>query len=43
VGDPGDPLERFRLWLADQKILDAAAEAALRSQVEAEVAAAVKS
>ena len=31
-----DPLERLRRWLANQKVLDAAAEAALRSDVEAE-------
>jgi TPP-dependent pyruvate/acetoin dehydrogenase alpha subunit len=35
-----DPLERFRQWLANQKILDAAAEAALRAEVEAEADAA---
>jgi TPP-dependent pyruvate/acetoin dehydrogenase alpha subunit len=35
-----DPLERLRRWLANQKILDAAAEAALRSDVEAEADAA---
>ena len=35
-----DPLDRLRKWLANQKILDAAAEAALRSEVEAEADAA---
>jgi TPP-dependent pyruvate/acetoin dehydrogenase alpha subunit len=35
-----DPVERFRQWLAHQKIVDAAADAALRSQVEAEADAA---
>jgi pyruvate dehydrogenase E1 component alpha subunit len=35
-----DPVERFRQWLARQKIVDAAAEAALRGQVEAEADAA---
>ena len=35
-----DPLERVRTWLASQKMLDAAAEAALRREVDAEVDAA---
>jgi pyruvate dehydrogenase E1 component alpha subunit len=35
-----DPLERLRRWLANQKILDAAAEATLRGEVEAEADAA---
>jgi len=35
-------LDRVRTWLAGQKLLDAAAEAALRREVDAEVAAAFK-
>jgi pyruvate dehydrogenase E1 component alpha subunit len=42
VGEPGDPLERVRAWLAGQKLLDAAAEAALRREIDAEIAAAFK-
>jgi len=42
VTEPGDPLDRVRTWLAGQKLLDAAAEAALRREVDAEVAAAFK-
>lgn len=40
LGD-GEPFERLRAWLASEKILDAAAEAALRTEVEGEVRAAV--
>jgi len=37
----GDPLDRVRAWLAGQNLLDAAAEAAVRREVEAEVDAAL--
>jgi pyruvate dehydrogenase E1 component alpha subunit len=37
----GEPFERLRSWLAAEKILDAAAEAALGAEVEGEVRAAV--
>lgn len=36
VGEKDDALDRLRLWLAGEKILDAAAERTLRSEVEAE-------
>jgi len=39
VAETGDPLERVRTWLASQNMLDAAAEATLRREVEAELAA----
>lgn len=39
VAETGDPLERVRTWLANQNMLDAAAEATLRREVEAELAA----
>jgi pyruvate dehydrogenase E1 component alpha subunit len=39
LAETGDSLERFRNWLASQKMLDAAAEATLRREVEAELAA----
>jgi pyruvate dehydrogenase E1 component alpha subunit len=39
LAETGDPLERVRTWLASQKLLDAAAEATLRREVEAELAA----
>jgi len=38
-----DPFDRLRGWLAGQKVLDAAGETALRREVDAEVAAALKS
>ena len=38
--EAGDPLERFRAWLAGQNIADAGADAALRAEVGAEVDAA---
>jgi TPP-dependent pyruvate/acetoin dehydrogenase alpha subunit len=37
VAENSDPLERVKLWLAGEKILDAAAESALRGEVEAEL------
>ena len=40
LGEAGDPIERLQRWLAGQKILDAAAEAALRRDVDAEADAA---
>jgi TPP-dependent pyruvate/acetoin dehydrogenase alpha subunit len=40
LGD-GDPIARLGAWLATEKVLDAAAEAAMRKEVEAEVRAAV--
>jgi TPP-dependent pyruvate/acetoin dehydrogenase alpha subunit len=40
LAEAGDPLERVRGWLASQNIADAAAEAALRREVGAEVDAA---
>ena len=42
IGEPGDPLERVRAWLADQKLLDAGAEAALRREIDAEITAAFR-
>ena len=39
VAATGDPLERVRTWLASQNMLDAAAEATLRREVDAELAA----
>ena len=39
VAETGDPLDRVRTWLASQNMLDAAAEATLRREVEAEIAA----
>jgi TPP-dependent pyruvate/acetoin dehydrogenase alpha subunit len=42
VGEPDDPLERVRAWLAGQKLLDAAAEAALRREIDAEMEAAFR-
>jgi TPP-dependent pyruvate/acetoin dehydrogenase alpha subunit len=42
IGEPGDPLERVRAWLADQKLLDAGAEAALRRDIDAEITAAFR-
>ncbi len=39
LAETGDPLERVRTWLASQNMLDAAAEATLRREVEAELAA----
>jgi pyruvate dehydrogenase E1 component alpha subunit len=41
VLDEGEPFERLRAWLAVEKILDAGAEAALRTEVEAEIRAAL--
>jgi pyruvate dehydrogenase E1 component alpha subunit len=41
LSETGDPLDRVRSWLAGQKILDPAAEGALRREVEAEVEAAL--
>jgi TPP-dependent pyruvate/acetoin dehydrogenase alpha subunit len=40
LGD-GEPFERLRAWLATEKILDVAGEAALRAEVEGEIRAAV--
>jgi len=40
VAENGDPLDRVRTWLGGQKILETAAESALRREVEAEVDAA---
>jgi pyruvate dehydrogenase E1 component alpha subunit len=40
LAEKSDPLDRVRSWLAAQKILDTAAEAALRREVDAEVDAA---
>jgi 2-oxoisovalerate dehydrogenase E1 component alpha subunit len=37
----GDPIARLSAWLAAEKVLDAAAETAMRGEVEAEVRAAV--
>ena len=42
IAEPGDPLDRVRSWLAGQKLLDAAADAALRREIDAEIAAAFK-
>jgi pyruvate dehydrogenase E1 component subunit alpha len=41
VAETGDPLDRVRTWLASQNMLDAAAEGALRHDVEAELDAAL--
>ena len=41
IAETGDPLPRVRQWLASQNMLDAAAESALRHEVDAEVAAAL--
>jgi pyruvate dehydrogenase E1 component alpha subunit len=41
VAEADDPIARVRTWLASQKILDAAAESALRREVDAEIAAAL--
>jgi len=38
VDEKSDPLDRVKLWLAGEKILDAAAESALRREVDAEAA-----
>ena len=38
---PGDPLPRVRQWLVSQNMLNAAAESALRHEVDAEVGAAL--
>jgi TPP-dependent pyruvate/acetoin dehydrogenase alpha subunit len=40
IAEPGDPLERVRTWLAGQKLLDGAAESALRREIDAEIGAA---
>jgi pyruvate dehydrogenase E1 component alpha subunit len=40
LGD-GEPFERLRSWLAAEKILDGAGEAALRAEIEAELRAAL--
>jgi pyruvate dehydrogenase E1 component alpha subunit len=40
VSESADPLERVRVWLAGQTIVDGAADAALRREVAAEAAAA---
>jgi TPP-dependent pyruvate/acetoin dehydrogenase alpha subunit len=40
IAEPGDPLERVRRWLAGQKLLDGAAESALRREIDAEIGAA---
>ncbi len=40
LAETGDPLDRLRLWLAGQNILDAAAEGALRREVDEEADAA---
>jgi TPP-dependent pyruvate/acetoin dehydrogenase alpha subunit len=37
----GDPLDRVRDWLASQSMVDAAAEGALRREVDTEVDAAL--
>jgi TPP-dependent pyruvate/acetoin dehydrogenase alpha subunit len=37
-----DALDRLRGWLASERVLDAAGEAALRREVDAEVTAALK-
>jgi pyruvate dehydrogenase E1 component alpha subunit len=37
-----DPLARFETWLAGRKVLDAAGVAAMRAEIEAEIAAAVE-
>ena len=41
IAETGDPLPRVRQWLASQNMLDAAAESALRAEVDAEVGAAL--
>jgi 2-oxoisovalerate dehydrogenase E1 component alpha subunit len=41
-GDGGDGLDRLATWLATEKLLSAADEAALRAEVEAEVGAAFR-
>ncbi len=40
LGD-GEPFERLRSWLAAEKILDGAGEAALRAEIEGELRAAL--
>jgi pyruvate dehydrogenase E1 component subunit alpha len=41
LAETGDPLDRVRSWLLEQKLLDTAGESALRREVEAEVEAAL--
>jgi pyruvate dehydrogenase E1 component alpha subunit len=41
LSETGDPLDRVRIWLGGQKLLDSAADGALRREVDAEVDAAL--
>jgi len=41
LSETGDPLDRVRSWLVGQKLLDSAADSALRREVDAEVDAAL--